>query len=167
MTKRIGDIGRGGSVRRLACGLAACLTGCEQEPGPPLSCEPVTSEFAVVGVRAQQPGWGEPCVPLFVGDTFRWTRHGSCPDRFAGKDAPEFIRNVAPVCVEPLGPVVCTDVAADAEVDRGTRIAFTLTIQELDLIVEWYQVTDSGEVIECTQQFDVGFVRTIPHPSRE
>ncbi len=143
-------------MRRLACVVALSLTGCPRESkGPPPSCQAETTEFLVVGIREQEADWGEPCVPLFVGDTFRWTRHGSCPERFTGKDVPEFISEVAPFCSNPLGPVVCTDAEADVQVDQGTRITYTITIQELDLIVEWYEVTDTGEVVECTQQFDV------------
>lgn len=145
-------------MRRLMFVLVACLTGCEQEATPPPSCESLTTEFVVVAVRPQESNWGEPCVPLFVGDTFQWTRHGSCPERFTGKDAPEFIRKVAPFCSESQGPVVCLDVEANDQVDGGTRITYTNTVQELDLVVEWHQVTNSGEVIECTQQFDVEVV---------
>lgn len=144
-------------MKRLAFVFAACATGCPQEPGPPPSCEPVTTEFVVEGIRAQELDWGEPCVPLFVGDMFRWTQHGSCPERLTGKDAPEFISDVAPFCRASLGPVVCSDVEADAQVDPKALITYGNTVDS-DLIVEWYQVDDSGEVVECTQHFDVKWV---------
>lgn len=147
-------------MRRLAFVLAACATGCPQEPEPPPpSCDPVTSEFLVVALRPQEPNWGKPCVPLFEGDSFQWTQHGTCPQNLSSEDVPMFVAIVAPECKQSQGgPVVCTSGETDA--GAPTRILVGNAVGG-DLYIEWRETTDSGEIVECIQQFDVEFVRTI------
>lgn len=147
-------------MKRLACVLAMFATGCPQEPGPPPSCEPVTSEFVVVAARPQEPTWGAPCVPLFEGDSFQWTQHGTCPQNLSAEDVPMFVSVVAPECTQSQGgPIVCVSTDADAGADARVLVGNTV---EGDLYIEWREITDSGDVVECIQQFDVRFVRTIP-----
>lgn len=49
--------------------------------------------------------------------------------------------------------------SADAGADARVLVGNTV---EGDLYIEWREITDSGDVVECIQQFDVRFVRTIP-----
>lgn len=147
-------------MKRIACLATLVLTGCPRQRSQDISCEPKTVERIVLSERPQQEGWGLPCVPLQIGDTFSVINRGSCPFDVTLQDAPQFIRDVTSHCEQTDEGVTCSKSVQDADA-ATVRITYGFTVPG-DFKVTWHELSQEGSTVACTQQFEVAVLSETP-----